>query len=164
MFSYDTIQTMNHIKCTISCGPYSMVHIIWTISYGSYHMDHIIWFISYGPYHMVKNIISPRYFWFHQESTHFTKSQSFSPRFFRFHQESTHFTKWEFRQDSRQDGWTQSIGFLSRIKLPGLNTRLKLQYSILSWRFSPDSQSPDHFTKRTASFSLRIWLKLKCLS
>ena len=41
MFSYDTIQTMNHIKCTISCEPYPMVHMIWTISYGSYHMENI---------------------------------------------------------------------------------------------------------------------------
>ena len=40
-----------------------------------------------------RNIISPRSFWFHQESTHFTKSPSISPRYFWFRQDFFDFTK-----------------------------------------------------------------------
>ena len=40
-----------------------------------------------------RNIISPRSFWFHQESTHFTKSPSISPRLNLFHQDIFDFAK-----------------------------------------------------------------------
>ena len=99
-----------------------------------------------------RNIISPRSFWFHQESTHFTKSPSISPRLNLFHQDIFDFTK-IFSISPR-------VHLFHQVRISGEGTLVKslsenslgeighlVKRKIFSWKFESNGEMKNHKVK-----------------
>ena len=88
-WSYSYIMSHN------SCDSYNLM--TWAHKIQTTCKDNAILFRSFRHTEILvlswRNIISPRSFWFHQESINFTKIEPISPRYFWFRQDFFDFTK-----------------------------------------------------------------------